>query len=167
MRLEITEGSEARYLVREQFAHRNVSDDAISKTRNVTGVIQFDGRGTIIPAESILIVDLSTPRSGDDGRDDYLRGESLKSDRFPLAKFVAIGTADLPRPLPTDGEINVLLLGDMSMDSNTSCLTWEATALFAPDQIVGTAKTTFDFATFHIVRSSRLLLLSLEDNIRL
>ena len=167
MGLEITEGSEARYLVREQFAHRNVSDDAISKTRNVTGVIQFDGRGTIIPAESILIVDLSTPRSGDDGRDDYLRGESLKSDRFPLAKFVAIGTADLPRPLPTDGEINVLLLGDMLMDNNTSRLTWETTSQFAPDQIVGTAKTIFDFATFHILRSSRLLLLSLEGNIRL
>jgi len=91
----------------------------------------------------------------------------LKSDRFPLAEFVAIGIADLPRPLPTDGEINVLLLGDMSMDSNTSPLTWEATTQFAPDQIVGTAKTNFDFATFHIVRSSRLLLLSLEDNIRL
>ena len=67
VRLEITEGSEARYLVREQFAHRNVSDDAIGKTRNVTGVIQFDGRGAIIPAESILIVDLSTLRSEDDG----------------------------------------------------------------------------------------------------
>ena len=55
----------------------------------------------------------------------------------------------------------------MTIHGNTSPLTWEVAAQFAPNQIVGTAKTNFDFAKFRLVRPSRFFLLSVEDDIRL
>ncbi|HEU0022975.1 MAG TPA: YceI family protein [Dehalococcoidia bacterium] len=167
VRLEITEGSEARYLVKEQFARRNVPNDAIGKTREVTGAILFDGDGAVVPEESILLVDLSALRSDDDDRDEYLRGESLESEEFPFAEFVVIDAPGLPWPLPPEGQGNFQLQGEMTLHGNTSPLLWEVTAQFAPDQIVGTARTNFDFARFHLVRPSRFFLLSVEDNIRL
>lgn len=167
MRLEITEGSQARYLVKEQFATRNIPNDAIGKTRAVTGAITFGGGGEVVPEESTLVVDLSKLRSDDDDRDEYLKGESLESDQFPLAEFVVTEAPGLPWPLPLEGEVNFQLRGDMTIHGNTSPLTWEVTAQFAPDQISGTANTNFDFAKFHLVRPSKFFLLSVEDDIRL
>lgn len=167
MRLEIAEGSEARYLVREQFAQRNVPNDAIGRTREVSGSILLDGRGAVVAEESVLRVDLSTLRSDEDDRDDYLRGESLESDQYPLAEFVLTDTPGLPWPLPVEGELGFQLQGDMTIHGTTSPLVWEVTAQLASDRIAGTARTSFEFARFHLVRPSRFFLLSVEDNIRL
>jgi polyisoprenoid-binding protein YceI len=167
VRLDITEGSEARYRVKEQFARRNVPNDAIGKTREVTGAIFFDGSGSLVAEDSILKVDLSALRSDDDDRDDYLRGDSLESEKFPLAEFVVTGTPGMPWPLPREGEVNFQLQGDMTIRDTTSPVVWEVTAQFSPDQLVGTARTHFDFARFHLTRPSRLYLLSVEDDIRL
>ena len=167
MRLVIIEGSEARYLVKEQFARRNIPNDAIGKTREVTGAILFDATGAVVPEESLVMVDLSVLRSDDDDRDDYLKGESLESEQFPFAELMVRDIPGLPWPLPAEGEFDFQLQGDMTIHGNTSPLLWEVTAQFAPDQIVGTAKTNFDFNTFHLVRPSKFFLLSVEDDIRL
>ena len=157
----------ARYRVKEQFARRNAPNDAVGETAKVTGAIVFDTNGGVISEESTLVVDLGTLRSDDDDRDEYLRERSLESDRFPLAEFAVQEISGPPWPLPHEGEFSFQLEGDLTLHNNTSPLTWEAVAQFTPEQIVGTAKTSFTFGVFHLVRPSRFFLLSVEDNIRL
>lgn len=164
---QITEGSEARYRVREQFADLNFPNDAVGETSDVSGAMVFDSDGVVQPDQSMLVVDLSTLHSDDADRDDFLLGKSLESERFPLAEFVVEEAPGLPWPLPQEGEANFQLIGDMTLHNNTSPLTWEVTAQFAPEQVTGTARTNFTFSTFHMVRPSQLFLLSVEDDIRL
>jgi polyisoprenoid-binding protein YceI len=163
----ITEGSKARYRVREQFADQSFPNDAVGETPDVSGEIVFDRDGAVQPDRSILVVDLRTLSSDDPDRDDFLLGESLESERFPFAEFVVQEAPGLPWPLPREGEANFQLVGDMTLHNVTSPLTWEVTAQFAPEQVTGTATTNFTFSTFHMVRPSRFFLLSVEDNIRL
>lgn len=168
MTLTILEDSRARYLVREQFLRLSFPTDAVGETSEVTGTIVFVGDGTVVPEESMLVVDLQSLRSDDADRDDFLRGESLESDRYPLAEYVVLETPGLPWPLPREGQATFELVGEMTLHNYTRPLTWEATAEFSPDLVVGSARTSFTFGTFHMVRPSRpALLLSVEDNIRL
>lgn len=165
--LEILEGSRARYKVREQFADQSFPNDAVGETSDVRGSIVFDGKGSVRAGESVLVVDLRTLRSDDPDRDDFLRGESLESDRYPFAEFRVLEARGLPWPLPEEGQGTFQLHGDMTLHNYTRPLTWEVTAQFAPDQVSGTARTNFTFGTFHMVRPSRFFLLSVEDDIRL
>jgi polyisoprenoid-binding protein YceI len=165
--LAVLEDSRARYLVREQFARLDFSTDAVGETSEVSGAIVIDGDGVVRPEASMLVVDLRTLRSDDADRDDYLRWESLESDRYPLAEFEVQETPGLPWPLPQEGEATFQMVGEMTLHNYTRPLTWEVTAEFSPNQVIGTARTNFTFGTFHMVRPSRLFLLSVDDNIRL
>lgn len=165
--LTVREESRARYLVREQFARLDFPSDAVGETPDVSGAIVFDGDGAVRPEESMLVVDLRTLRSDEADRDDFLRWESLESDRYPLAEFEVHEAPGLPWPLPTEGETTFQLVGDMTLHNYTRPLTWEVTADFSSEEVVGTARTNFTFGTFHMVRPSRLFLLSVDDNIRL
>ena len=165
--LKIVDGSKARYLTKEQFASRNLPNDAVGETKDVSGTIVFDENGVVQPQESKLVVNLRTLSSDDEDRDDYLLGNSLESRSFPFAEFVIQETLGLPWPLPQVGEDGFSLKGDMTIHNTTHPLTWEVVAQFAPDQVTGIARTNFTFGTFQMVRPSKLFLLSVEDKIRL
>jgi polyisoprenoid-binding protein YceI len=165
--VEISEGSRARYLVRERFARLDFPNDAIGETSDVTGAMVFNSDGVVQLDQSMLVVDLRTLRSDEDDRDDFLLGESLESERFPFAEFAVQEAPGLPRPLPQEGERSFQLVGDMTLHNTTSPLTWDVTARFGPGQVSGTARTSFTFSTFRMVRPSQLFLLSVDDNIRL
>ncbi|MFB3119376.1 MAG: hypothetical protein ACE1Y2_02475, partial [Stenotrophomonas maltophilia] len=66
MILEIAEGTSARYLVKEQFAHLDLPNDAIGETTAVSGSIRFRPDGTIDPAGSRFEVQLRRVRSDDE-----------------------------------------------------------------------------------------------------
>jgi polyisoprenoid-binding protein YceI len=165
--VEILEGSGARYRVREQFADQDFPNDAVGETSEVSGSIVFDSNGKVLADQSKLVVDLRTLDSDEEDRDDFLRGESLESDRFPFAEFVVRELPGLTWPLPQRGQATFQMVGDMTLHDNTSPLTWEVTAEFTPERVAGSATTNFTFGDFHMVRPSRFFLLSVEDNIRL
>ena len=83
MTVTIGDESLARYVIGEQLANRDLPNDAIGETPNVSGSIVFDADGRVMPELSALVVDVSTLRSDSDRRDNYLRGNTLQTGDLP------------------------------------------------------------------------------------
>ena len=162
-----TDGSKARYLVREQLARRNLPGDAVGTTDGVVGFVVFDSSGAVDQGRFSITVDLASLRSDSRLRDRYIRNNTLETSRFPDAEFQVREAPGLPWPFPASGEADFELIGDMSVHGVTRLLTWEVTAEFDGDRIRGQARTSFTFATFDMNVPRVFLVLSVEDNIRL
>ena len=162
----IGEGTTARYIIGEQLANRDLPNDAIGETSNVSGSIVFDADGRVLPELSTLVVDVSTLTSDSIRRDNYLRGNSLETATYPEARFVVNDVAGLPWPLPNSGRATFTLAGDFTVRDVTRPVNWEVDAEFGP-RIVGQAVTDFTFDDFEMSKPRLAFILSLNDEIRL
>ena len=89
VRLELMEGSTARYRVREQLAGISFPNDAIGTTSTVSGALVLTANGAVNPAQSKITVDLRTLKSDQDQRDGFVRGDRLLNvEKFPLVEFL-------------------------------------------------------------------------------
>ena len=160
-------GSKARYLVREQLARISFPSDAVGETDRVNGVTVFDAKGVVQQDRSRIIVNLASLRSDASLRDGYLRRRTLQTGRFPDAEFVVKSTPGLPWPLPTSGEAECQLIGDMTIRGVTKQLTWDVKANFSGAGASGLAKTSFKFGYFDLGIPRVRPVLSVVDEIRL
>ncbi len=163
----VPDQSEARYRVREQLANLQFPSDAIGRTKAISGTIAFARDGSIISSASKLTVDLTTLRSNEQRRDNFIKTNTLEVSRYPTAEFVPREARGLPWPLPASGETTFQLVGDMTVHGTTRPVIWEVTAKFAGDQVTGTATTSFKFGDFNMQVPRVAVVLSVEDNIRL
>ena len=124
-KLEIVEGSKARYKVREQLAGINFPSDAVGTTETVTGTIVINPDGTIDAAKSKLSVDLRTIKSDQQMRDGYIQGRTLETEKFPMIEFVPKRAVGLPSPLPAgmQAQAGFQLIGDMTLHGVTKPIT--------------------------------------------
>ena len=162
----IGNGTLARYVIGEQLANRDLPNDAIGETANVSGSIVFDADGNVVPEQSTLVVDVSTLESDSGRRDNYLRGNSLQTGAYPEARLVVNEVVDLPWPLPDSGEARFMLIGDFTVRDVTKVTKWEVTAQFGP-HFTGQAATVFTFDYFELSKPRLAFILSLDDEIRL
>jgi polyisoprenoid-binding protein YceI len=165
--VELSGNSIGRFRVREQFARVSLPNDAVGTTKKVAGSVVFDGSGAVLANQSKITVDLLSLISDEDERDEFLRTNSLESEKFPLAELVVRETPGMPWPIHCQGEADIQLVGDLTVHGVTSSLTWDATVQFRPDAIKGLMKTSFPFSTFDMKKPRKLFLLSVDDNIRL
>ena len=163
----VAERSEARYRVREQLVGLSFPNDAVGTTGAVEGGIALDAQGRVLPAGSRVAVDLRTMRSDEARRDNYLRRNTLETDRYPLAVFVPVEARGLRVPLPQAGTAAFELIGDLTVRDVTRRVTWEATATFAGQEVSVRAKTAFRFGDFGLRVPRVSVVLSVEDDIRL
>ncbi|MCH8184790.1 MAG: YceI family protein [Chloroflexi bacterium] len=164
--IEFADGSVARYRVKEELARVSVPGDAVGETPDVVGAIVFSADGSVQPGSKI-VVDLRTLRSDEARRDNFLRRNSLESNRFPLAEFVIREVSGLSWPLPESGETGFQLHGDMTLHGVTAPLTWDVIANFGPEGITGRATTRFQFGDFDMSKPSLFFIISVEDDMRL
>lgn len=162
----IGDGTLARYVIGEQLANRDLPNDAIGETSNVSGSIVFDADGNVVPGESTLVVDVATLESDSGRRDNYLRGNSLQTNTYPEATLVVNEVIDLPWPLLDSGEATFMLIGDFTVRDVTKVTKWEVTAQFGPE-ITGQAVAVFTFDYFEMSKPRLAFILSLDDEIRL
>jgi polyisoprenoid-binding protein YceI len=166
-RLDIIGGTEARYLVKEQLARLDLPNDAVGVTTAVEGSLVFGPEGAIRSDQSHMTVDLSSLKSDESRRDNFIKGRTLETDQYPLASFVPMEAPGMPSPLPTEGEATFQLVGEMTIHGVTTGLTWEVVAIFEGDTVNGLATTSFPFSQFDMSVPRVFLVLSVEDNIRL
>ncbi len=167
-RLTLVPGqNEARYRVREQLVGVPLPSDAVGVTRDVTGTLVVRTDGTILSAESKVQVDLHTLKSDQSRRDNFIRRNTLQTDRFPFAVFVPTEIRGLTLPLPESGEVAFQLIGDLTIRDVTRQVTWEVKARIEGEEAVGQATTSFPFAMFNLTQPRVPVVLSVEDNIRL
>jgi len=163
----VAERSQARYRVREQLAGLSFPNDAVGTTTVIQGGIAFDARGRVLSSESRYTVDLRTLRSDEARRDNYLRRNTLETDRYPTADFVPTEVRGLGAPFPQTGTVSFELVGDLTIRDATRRLTWEATATIDGQELSIRARTAFRFADFGLRVPRVSVVLSVEDNIQL
>ncbi|GIW07618.1 MAG: hypothetical protein KatS3mg060_2423 [Dehalococcoidia bacterium] len=158
--------SEARFRVTEQLAGRNLPNDAVGVTKEVSGTVVL--RGTQVVAEqSRITVDLRTLRTDQTQRDNFIQRNTLETGRFPTATFALKEIRGLSTPLPTSGEHTFQLVGDLTIHGVTVPATWETTATFTPQEVRGQAKSAWKFGDFGMTPPRAPIVLSVEDNVRL
>jgi polyisoprenoid-binding protein YceI len=163
----VADASEVRYRVREQLVGLSFPNDAVGATRAIEGGIALDAQGRILPAESRVAVDLRTLRSDEPRRDNYLRRNTLETDRFPTVVFVPTEARNLAVPLPAAGTADFELAGNLTIRETTRPTTWQATATFDGPSVTVRAKTAFRFGDYGLRVPRVSVVLSVEDDIRL
>jgi polyisoprenoid-binding protein YceI len=168
-RLEIADGTKARYRVREQLAGINFPSDAVGTTESVTGVLVLNPDGSFDSARSKLTVDLRTIKSDQQMRDGYIQSRTLETEKFPTIEFVPRRAVGLPVPLPAgmQAQAGFQLIGDMTLHGVTHEVTWNVVATFGNDQVAGRATTTVLFPTFNLTKPSLARIMSVDDKIEL
>ena len=168
-RLEMTEGTTARYKVREQLAGVSFPSDAVGTTSAVSGVIVVNPDGSINASQSKITVDLRTIKSDQQMRDGYIQSRTLETEKFPTLEFVPKRAVGLPTPLPAgmQAQAGFQLVGDMTLHGVTSETTWNVVATFGNEVVAGRATTTLQFPTFQLTKPTLARLLSVDDKIEL
>jgi polyisoprenoid-binding protein YceI len=156
--------SEARYVAEEELAGVG-ANTAVGTSNTISGAFLFDDDGNPIPCSTIY-VDIRTFESDSARRDNFLRGNTLQSDQFPLAEFVVTSVEDFT--MPADGEETTFtLVGNFTLHGVTKTMAWTVTASRDGDTLTGSAKTQFDMADFDIEKPIVGSVLSIEDTIQL
>ena len=163
----VPERSEARYRVREQLAGFSLPNDAVGTTRAVEGSVVLDAQGRVVASDSRFTVDLRQLQSDERRRDNYIRRNTLETDRYPMVVFVPTEVRGLSVPPPRAGTATLGLVGDLTVRDVTKPVTWETTAAFRGGEVAIRAATTFSFADFGLRIPRVASVLSVEDRIRL
>ncbi|MDQ3695051.1 MAG: YceI family protein [Chloroflexota bacterium] len=140
--------SAARYLVTEELAGVG-ANEVIGETNAIIGNILFDAGGASLPC-SQFDVDLRTLETDEARRDNYLRGNTLETDTYPLATFVLRHVEGVDGPVPVGEAVTIILIGDLTFHGETRLAAWEATVTKEAANLTGSATTTFTFPDFNI-----------------
>lgn len=159
-------GNEARYRVREQLADISFPTDAVGTTQALSGAIIVGEDGRISP-ESKITVDLTTLKSDRERRDMFIQGRTLETAQYPTAVLVPTAARGLPNPLPKSGSFNFELDGNLTLHGVTHPTTWQVTAQVMDSGLLGTAKTHFSFEDFGMTKPRVMVVLSVDNDIRL
>ena len=163
----VAEGSEVRYRVREQLVGLSFPTAAVGATSAVEGGVAFDGQGRVLSGDSRFTIDLRTLRSDEARRDNYIRRNTLETDRYPTVTFVPTEARRLSFPLPQSGSVPFELVGDLTVKDATRRVTWEATASFDGPRVSIRARTAFRFGDFGLRVPRVSVVLGVEDDIKL
>ncbi|MBI3967252.1 MAG: YceI family protein [Chloroflexi bacterium] len=142
-------------------------NDAVGTTKSVTGGITVQPDGTIVSDTSKITVDLQSLQTDNGMRDNYVKRNTLQTDKYPNAEFLPRSTEGLPNPLPTSGEVKFQLHGDLTVHGVTKPVTWDVTAQVAGKDLRGKATTAVKFGGFDLAQPRVARVRSIQDNIRL
>ncbi|WP_051913797.1 YceI family protein [Thermorudis peleae] len=157
--------SQVSYTAHEQLVGHTLPNDAVGKTSAVSGQIVLDATGQPVASASKITVDLTTLRSDESRRDNYIKQNTLETSKYPQATFVPKSITGLSWPLPTSGQAQFQLTGDLTVHGVTKTVTWQVTATFNQNTVQGTATTQVTFEDFGMQPPKVPVVLSVEDNL--
>ena len=138
----IGEGSEATFTVNEKLAWLDLPNDAVMRTKGITGTIYLDGR------PSVIELDLHSMTSDSERRDGYVRNRMFPDDR--TATFTVTSLGDLPNPLPEGEEISREVQGELSIKGVAKPITFQVQARRDPGKLFVLGRTTFAWQDLEI-----------------
>jgi polyisoprenoid-binding protein YceI len=160
-------GNEARYRVREQLVGRDLQNDAIGTTSEITGRLVVEPNGAVIRDSSKIVVQLANLKSDQSRRDNFLKRRTLETEKFPEVTLVPRTFQGLSAPIPAGQTATFSLIGDLTIHGVTRPTTWEVTAHADGAAIAGTAKTAFTFKDFSLDQPKVPIVLSVADTMKL
>lgn len=136
---------------------------AIASTKAVAGTILVDGDGTPL-ACSRIDVDLRTLVSDQPRRDDQML-KALDITNFPVATFIV--TEIQGEPLVEGKEVELTLVGNLTVHGVEKQVSWDATVTLVDGQIQGSATTRITFGDFDITKPEMGPVVNIADNIEI
>jgi polyisoprenoid-binding protein YceI len=164
------QNSEARYRVREQLVKNDLPNDAVGRTKQISGSITIKPDGTIDSARSKIVVNLASLQTDRSMRDNFVRRNVLQTSQYPEATFVPTQVFSLAWPLPQSGPVTFKLTGDLTIRDVTKPVTWDVSGNIQNGQNAqasGLATTSFKFEDFNLQQPQVPVVLSIVDNITL
>ena len=141
-------GSALDIKMRELLAGNVAQNDAVESTKAVSGTINLDASGAVLPGSKISL-DLRTLKSDRAQRDNFIKGRFvLDTQQYPTVDFVPTQIEGLGGPPPASGQKTFQLLGNATVRGVTKPLTWQVTASFDPQGCQGQASTSFKLSDF-------------------
>jgi polyisoprenoid-binding protein YceI len=163
----VPDQSEARYLVKEQLAGKDLPNDAIGKTSQMSGAVFISADGKIDTTRSKFVVQADTLATDQSRRDGFVKQNVLQTSQYPEIVFVPSSISGLSDPISASGEVTFTLTGNLTIRDVTKEVTWEVTGKIDGNTATGTAKTSFTFADFNLTQPRVPVVLSVDENIRL
>lgn len=160
-------GNVARYRVRERLVGHDLPNDAVGETKALTGAIEFDSKGNVIPQSSKFVVDAGTFVSDKDRRDGFVRGRLLDSQQYPSIVLAPTSVRGVSLPLPSSGSAPIEMTGNLTVRGVTWPTVWTGSAKFQDGRVTGSAATAFTFNDIQMEQPRVPVLLSVADTIRL
>ena len=163
---EVVSPSEARYRVRERVLGVPLANDAVGITGTLSGSIVLEADGdTAVSGE--VNVDLTGLVSDQPRRDAYVHEDALETERYPSATFSVSEVRGLPRPPPTDGEVDVVIAGQLTVRNFSLPISWSGTASFDGADVHLDAATTLTFEELGLERPRVGVLVTVSEEITL
>jgi polyisoprenoid-binding protein YceI len=163
----VPDASEASFRVKEQLAGRQLPNDAVGKTRAVSGALVIGPDGRLVGDQSRVMVDMNSLQTDESRRDNFIKRNVLQTEQYPRAEFVPKQIEGLTQPLPTSGETRFTMTGDLTVRGVTTPVTWEVTAQANGPEVNGTATTTVTFQQFGMTPPKVGPVLSVDDELQL
>lgn len=153
-------GSFVGYRVVEELA-RIGANTAVGRTSAVTGELTFDGRA--VPALRVT-ADLRQLKSDDNRRDNFLRGQSLQTDRFPEAVFTLVEPIAVTVSPVEGATVNAVAKGDLTVHGVTRRVDVPIDGKLSGGKLVVVGSVKVAMADFGISPPRAPVVLSVEDS---
>lgn len=160
-------GNAARYRVRERLVGHDLPNDAVGETKTLSGVIEFDSKGNVIPQSSKFVLDAGTFVSDQNRRDGFVRGRLLDAQQYPSIELVPTSVRGVSLPLPSSGTVPIEMAANLTVHGVTRPTIWNGSAKFQDGRVTGSAATAFTFNDIQMEQPRVPVLLSVADTIRL
>jgi polyisoprenoid-binding protein YceI len=160
-------GNTARYRVRERLVGHDLPNDAIGETKTLSGAIEFDPLGNVIPRSSKFVLDASTFVSDKNRRDGFVRGRLLDAQQYPSIALEPTAVRGVSLPLPSSGTVPIEMTANLTVHGVTRPTIWTGSAKFQDGRVIGSAATAFTFNDIQMEQPRVPVLLSVADTIRL
>ena len=83
-------------------------------------------------------------------RDNFIRTNTLQTNRFPFAEFVVQEARGFPTSYVENQQVELTLTGTMTIRDRSRPMTWTVLARQAGDTLTATADTDFNMTHFGI-----------------
>lgn len=138
--------SSAKYVVEETL--RGLDSNAVGTTSAIKGDIYLKPDGLYKDLPSKFTVDLSTLKSDESLRDNFIKQNTLQTSRFPNAEFTIEDVTGFPTNYTENEQVQLTLSGTFKVHGVEKQVTWSVLARQAGDTLTATADTDIKFSDF-------------------
>jgi polyisoprenoid-binding protein YceI len=138
--------SSAKYVVQETL--RGLESTAVGTTSAIAGEIYLTPDGLSDDGASKFQVDLSTLKSDESMRDNFIKQNTLQTNRYQFAEFTIEEVTGFPESYTENTQVELTLSGTMKIHNVEKDVSWKVLARQAGDTLTATADTDISFTDF-------------------
>ncbi|MBM3449850.1 MAG: YceI family protein [Armatimonadetes bacterium] len=117
----------ASYDVQETFLRNMQFNVAVGTTRDVRGEIAFDRANPRNTRIGTITIDVNKLQSDNGTRDNFIRRNTLETEKFPTAEFTPTEILGLPETVAAGREVAASIRGNLRIKDATGLATFAAT----------------------------------------